>query len=410
MNYYRYKLIAPTGNVSSGVIKLPYQDIMSAVTHLERDGSITIFVKRLGPLLTMLFRLLTARMHRRVKRPLLAEMLSNMAIMFRSGLTLVSALQEAADTAELPNVRSDIQDMVLSIQSGMAFSEAAGKYPYIFPSLVVHLIRMGEETGQLDKMLSAAADHCKRMHAIISDTKQALLYPCVVFMVMGGGLVFWFYYVVPKIVGLFLEMDVTLPALTVFLIALSNFVRDYLLAVIGGMVALFLLVQAGRRGSRGFKRVTDAILLKLPVAGKVINSSSLAFITEYFAMLLNAGIDILQSMQIIIDSVGSEIYRDKLSVVRKGISLGEGISDSFKKAGLFPSFVVRMIGVGEMSGSLTEQLDHLSDAYRKKLSDLVAVLGKMLEPVVLVVAGVFFAIIIVALLLPIYDLVSQVSM
>jgi general secretion pathway protein F/type IV pilus assembly protein PilC len=360
--------------------------------------------------MAMLYKMATSRLQRMVKRPQLAEMLNNIAIMLRAGLTLVAALQEAADSAELPNVRADIRDMVMSIQGGVSFSEAAGKYPHIFPATVLHLIRMGEETGQLDKMLAAASEHLKRVHSIISDTKQALLYPSIVFAVMGGGMIFWFYYVVPKIVGLFREMDVVLPTITVWLIALSNFMRTYMLSIAAGMVVLFFMIHAGRRSNRRFKRVLDGMLLKIPIAKTVVSASSLAFVTEYFAMLLNAGIDILQSFQIIIDSVGNEIYRDKLGHVRQSVSMGEGIADSFRKAGLFPPFVIRMIGVGEMSGSLTEQLDHLSEVYRNKLTILVSSLGKLLEPLVLVFAGLFFAIIIIALLLPVYDLVSQVSM
>jgi type II secretory pathway component PulF len=409
MKYYRYKLIAPTGQLSAGVVHLPYKDIMSAITHLERDGSITIFVKHLGPLLSLLFKLATLRLRRKVKRPVLAEMLNNMAVMLHAGLALISALKEAADSADIPEIQGDINDMVLSIQGGASFSAAARNYPHIFPSTVLYLIRMGEETGQLDKMLADASAHMKRVDGIISDTKQALIYPAIVFLVMGAGMIFWFYYVVPKIVTLFKEMEVVLPPLTVFVIALSDFTRNHLFAVLVGVGAFFVLGNAARQHSRRFKRLTDAGLLKLPLARTLITASHLAFITEYFAMLLNAGIDILQSFQIIIDSVGNEVYRDKLAKVRDAISNGEGISDSFKMAQVFPNFVVRMINVGEMSGSLTEQLDYVAEEYRKKLSLLVASLGKMLEPFVLIVAGAFFALIIIALLLPIYDMLSQVS-
>lgn len=409
MKYYRYKLIAPTGQLSAGVVRLPYKDIMSAITHLERDGSITIFVKHLGPILAFLFKLATIRLRRKVKRPVLAEMLNNMAVMLRSGLALVSALQEAADSAEIPEVQGDINDMVQAIQGGMSFSAAAANYPNIFPPTVIHLIRMGEETGQLDKMLADASSHLNRMHGIINDTKQALLYPAIVFLVMGAGLIFWFYYVVPKIVGLFKEMDVVLPPLTLFLIALSEFTRNYLFEVLAGMGALFAILHMARKKSRKFKHITDTGLMKMPLAKTMATASGLAFITEYFSMLLNAGIDILQSFKIIIESVGNEYYREKLVKVKDAISNGEGIADAFKAAEVFPNFVVRMISVGEMSGSLTEQLDYVADEYRKKLNLLVASLGKMLEPVVLIVAGAFFAIIIIALLLPIYDLVSQVS-
>ena len=382
---------------------------MSAITHLERDGSITLFVRHLGPVLSFLFKIVTVRMRRKIKRPVLAEMLNNIAVMLKSGLALISALQEAAASAEIPEAQGDINDIVTHVQGGMSFSAAASKYPYIFPSTVIHLIRMGEETGQLDKMMADASAHLKRVHGIISDTKQALLYPAIVFTVMGAGVFFWFYYVVPKIVALFSEMDVVLPPLTIFLIAVSDFTRSNLPAVLLTIIGVFIFINLSRRGNRKFKRMTDALLLKLPVARTLITASELAFITEYFSMLLNAGIDILQSLQIVIDSVGSEVYRDKLSDVKTAISKGEGISDAFQSADIFPAFVVRMINVGEMSGSLTEQLDYVSEEYRQKLSLLVASLGKMLEPIVLIVAGSFFAVIIIALLLPIYDLLSQVS-
>ena len=409
MKYYRYKLITSSGQLSSGIIKLPYQDIMSAITHLERDGSVTILVRNLGPVLSFLMKLSSWRFRRSIKRPVLAEMLNNISVMLRSGLALVTALKESAESADLPEVQGDINDMITSIQGGVSFSDAARKYPHIFPSTVLHLVRMGEETGQLDKMLNAAAEHLQRVHRIISDTKQALLYPAIVFLVIGGGLTFWFYYVVPKIVSLFQEMDVVLPAITLFLIALSDFTRQNLVLVLLGMIGTLALVQLARRSSRQFKRLSDKWLLKLPILHTLVSASNLAFITEYFSMLLNAGIDILQSMQIIIDSVGNEFYRDKLIEVREGISRGEGISECFKSAGIFPAFVVRMINVGEMSGSLTDQLDYVAREYRQKLSVLVASLGKLLEPVVLIVAGVFFAIIIMALLLPVYDLVSRIS-
>jgi general secretion pathway protein F/type IV pilus assembly protein PilC len=409
MKYYRYKLIAPTGQVSSGVIKLPYHDIMSAITHLERDGSVTIFVKYAGPILSALHKLSNMRLHRRIKRPVLAEMLNNISVMLRAGLALVSALKESAASADVPEVQGDMNDLVMSIQGGASFSKAASNYPHIFPATVIHLIRMGEETGQLDNMAADASTHLKRVHEIMTDTRQALLYPSIVFAIMGGGMIFWFYYVVPKIVGLFQEMEVVLPPLTLFLIALSEFIRNHLAAVLGGVILVFMLVQGGRRYSRKFKGFTDLGLLKLPIAKTLIKASNLAFITEYFSMLLNAGIDILQSLQIIIESVGNEVYREKLMQVKASITKGEGISDSFKNADIFPAFVARMINVGEMSGSLTEQLDYIAQEYRKKLNLLVASLGKMLEPLVLIVAGSFFAVIIIALLLPIYDLISQVA-
>ena len=153
----------------------------------------------------------------------------------------------------------------------------------------------------------------------------------------------------------------------------------------------------------------DALILKLPVAGTIVSASTLAFISEYFSLLMNAGVDILHSMTILKNSITNEIYREKLEEIRKSLKKGESIADSFKGGIIFPSYVIRMINIGEMSGTLSEQLASVAGEYRNKLSSLVAVIGKMLEPIILIVAGVLFGVIIVGLLLPIYDLVSQVS-
>ncbi len=409
MKYYRYKCIAPDGKVNSGFIQLPYRDAMSAISHLERDGSIALFVRPLGPVSNALMRLLNWKFRRRLPRPVLAEMLSNLALMLKSGMPLISAVQETAAGAEHKQVQKDLEDVINGIQSGMVLSEVASKYPHLFPKTVVHLIRMGEETGRLDRMLKDASDHIKRIHGIISDTKQALLYPAMVFLAIGGGLVFWLYYVVPKITGLFREMGLAMPAITLFLVGLSDFVRRNILTIILAIAILVVMSEAGRRSSRKLRKAMDMVMLKTPVIKTIRSAANLAFISEYLAMLLNAGIDLLQSINIVISSIGCEICKEKLRQIREAISRGDGISDAFRKAAIFPPFVVRMISVGELSGNLTEQLDTIAAEYRNRLRILVATLGKLIEPAVLVIAGAVFAVIIVALLLPIYDLLGKIS-
>ncbi|MEJ2661088.1 MAG: type II secretion system F family protein, partial [Desulfobacteraceae bacterium] len=139
------------------------------------------------------------------------------------------------------------------------------------------------------------------------------------------------------------------------------------------------------------------------------NASTLAFITEYFSLLLGAGIDILQTMKILSDSVESSVYSRKMVEIQERLATGEGISESFQNAKLFPRFVVRMLSVGEMSGNLTGQLDYIAGEYRRRLSNLVTLIGKMIEPAVLLFAGTIFAVILGALLLPIYDLLSRIT-
>lgn len=406
MNYFKYKLISPTGKLLSGIVKLPYKDVMSAISHLERDGGITIYVKKRTRLLG---KLVSFRLRKKLSRSSQAEILSNISLMLRTGVPLTTALEETAVSSEVPEVGRNFNDMIISIQGGATFSEAADNYRHIFPETVIYLIRIGEETGKLSEMLKDASDHLKRIQNIVSDTKQALLYPSFVFVAMSAGFLFWFYYVVPKILTLFKEMDVSLPPITIYVMNISYFIQDYFVYILSGMVLIIFFILIARKHSRRFRKIMDALLLKIPLSGNIISASVLAFITEYFSLLINAGMDILQSVTILKESIKNEVYREKLGEVRESLRRGEGIADSFKGAVIFPVFVTRMLSIGEMSGTLSEQLAYIAEEYKNKLNLIVATIGKALEPVVLVVAGTMFAIIIGALLLPIYDLVSQLS-
>ena len=409
MNFFRFKILEPSGRVNSGVIRLPYKEVMSAISFLERGGGTAIYVKKLGRAGSLFMSLISMRFRRKVPRTFLAEFLRIVAMMLRGGMVLTTALEEAGRSSEMPDFEEDITDIINQIQSGSSLSEAATKYPHIFPNTVLHLVRIGEETGRLDAMLQDASNHLDRINAIIRDTKQALLYPAFVFVALGAGLIFWFYYVVPKILTLFQEMDVELPWLTLTLLDISDFVQARIIHLILGVICVIVLWTMLRRKNRGFRKATDMLLLALPLSGTIVSASNLAFISEYFYILLNAGLDLMQCIQILQDSTGNEIYKEKLGQVRESLANGNGVAESFEGVLIFPGFVVRMIHSGELSGTLPEQLAYVAENYRTRLAAIVATIGKTIEPVVLVVAGVIFAIIIGGLLLPIYDLVSQIS-
>lgn len=409
MNHFRYKMMDASGQVVSGVVILPYEDIVSVISYLEEEGNITIFVKKMGMVSSFFFRLFKGGSRRKVDRKFLAEWVNNLAMMIQSGMPLVMALEESADGSGRPDFKNNIHQMVMSIKRGSSFSGAVSRQERLFPNTVMHLIRIGEESGTLDERLKDAAEHIVRIQTIISHTKQALLYPAFVLASMTGGLVFWLYYVVPKIVSLFEDMDVELPFLTIAVITVSDFVQTYILEM---GVAVFLLIAGTGllyKHVKWFKTSVDKILLKVPVAGPLIQSSNLAFITEYFSLLLNAGVDIIQSVKILQESVGNEVFSARLDEIRNNLKAGSGISDSFIRAQIFPKFICRMINIGEKSGTLPHQLTYIANHYKEKLADFVANLSKVIEPVVLVVAGGIFAVIMAGLFLPIYDLVANMS-
>ena len=366
-------------------------------------------MSKLGKIESLFPKLSSFRLFKRLKRTDQVELFNNLSLLLRSGMPLTNALEEAAGSMKHSGMASSIQDIVAGIQDGMSFSEAAGKFSDIFSPTVIYLIRIGEETGRLDEMLKEASEHVNRIHTIISDTKKALLYPIFVFISLGIGLAFWLYYVVPKILELFKEMNVSLPTITIYLLKASDFFQAYFIYLFLGFVSILIGLFTARKRSRRFRKITDWLMIKLPVSGAIVSASNLAYITEYFSLLIKAGINILQAIKILSESIRNEMYRDKLKEVRKGLKKGSSISEAFEDASIFPTFVIRMINIGEVSGTLEEQLGNIAKEYSKKLSTLVEMIGKMIEPIVLVVAGAIFAVIFLALLLPIYDMVSHVG-
>ncbi|MDY7037377.1 MAG: type II secretion system F family protein, partial [Thermodesulfobacteriota bacterium] len=270
MSFFRFKVIEPTGKILTGIIKLPYDNPSSVITYLEQDNNVAISVKKLNFFSTLFMDCATASIGTKVSRPLVAEFLSNLSLMIKGGITLMASLQESAGETSNPAFREIIEDMVQGMGGGRTFSDMVEKHKNIFPKTVIHLIRIGEETGKLDQMLRDASEHLKRIHTIIDDTKQALLYPAFVFLTMGAAFFFWFYYVVPKILTLFKEMNVELPTLTVLLLKVSAFVQYNFWSLIGILILTPFILITGYKNSSFLRKVFDVIFLKLPVVGNII--------------------------------------------------------------------------------------------------------------------------------------------
>jgi type II secretory pathway component PulF len=328
--------------------------------------------------------------------------------MLRSGVSLITALENTANTAQSSKAANDIKNIIANLRDGASFSETAERNSHIFPENALYLIRIGEETGKMDEMLKKASEHLKRIQKIISDTKQALIYPAFAFLAIAGSVLFWFYVVVPNIMEIFQEMNMDLPDITLFLLNISQFLQDHFVFMISTITLTVFTVTVLRVKSRLFRLATDSMLLKLPVVGTIISVSNMAYISEYLSLLIGAGINLLKSVSILKDSVKNEVFRSKLEVINQNLKRDRSIANSFEKASVFDTYVIQMISIGEISGNLTDQLSYVAEEYNNRLSLAVATAGKMLEPVVLVIGGTIFAIIIGGLLLPIYDLLGQI--
>lgn len=405
MSFYRFELLNKDGKTEKGVVELPFTDVSPAIRYLERQGGIILEITQLAPLAEAYVKVISKRFQR-VGRIELAEFFNNLSMLLSAGVPVLTALKDIQEDVKNPVLSMTIKMMSTDISSGQTFSEAASRHDRVFTPVLLQMIVIGEETGRLDKMLLKGAEHLNHIQEIISATKRALIYPAFLVVLVTGATVFWFAYVVPKIVGLFKEMNVTLPTITKVLIAVSEFFQNYL-----GLMALTLfVVTVGtiilRKKNLAFRYTTDLVLLKTPILSNILETSLVARITEYLGILIGAGIGVLRTLEMLTETMTNTVYQRRLLLVQENLKGGNTLSQSLRSAGAMHPFAIRMIAVGEQSGKIEEQTEYVARVYRNRLSALVEVLGKTLEPALIVFLGLMFALIIAGLLLPIYDLVG----
>jgi type II secretory pathway component PulF len=321
-------------------------------------------------------------------------------------MTSISDMAESVDNRKFGERLHDIKR---TVELGSSFSSALGNHNDIFPEIFINLIAVGEETGRLDESLSDIALHLQRMEDLKSAITRALMYP--VFALVGtlGALLFWLIYVLPKMSALFTSMDVELPVITQNLILASNFSKNYwYIYILLPLFIYIILVLLSKKEAT--KYYIDSAKLKLPVIRLIVHNKLLALFAEQLRILMSAGVTIDRSLDIMINVIDNVVFKRALLDTREKIMLGSMVSDALKgHRGLFPNMVMRMIAIGESTGDLNEQLNYLSEYFLDKLDDISNKLGKMIEPLVILVIGGMFMIIILGLLSPIYDLISGIG-
>lgn len=404
MPYFNYKAVNPQGEMVTGLIEHGSLDL--AYDNISGTGLHVIKIRRAGRVAGLYLKKVSAWS---IKSSDVIEFAKNLSVMQKSGLPLLESISDIASATENRHFREKLLGIVRMIGLGMGFSEALSRHKDVFPEIFVNLIAVGEETGRISESLSDIALHLQRMEDLKSAIVRALMYPAFALVGTIGALFFWLVYVLPKMSELFRAMSVHLPPLTRALIAASDFTSSRWYVFILAPALVFVILKLLSKGEKT-RYCLDAAKLKIPVMNQIISNKLLALFSEQLRILFAAGVTIDRSLDIIMNVINNVVFRKALAEVKEDILLGGNISESIKKhPSLFPNIVTRMISIGESTGNLSEQLDHLSEHFLKKLDDLSQKMGKMIEPLIIVVIGGMFIVIILGLLAPIYDLVSKIG-
>ena len=333
----------------------------------------------------------------------LALMTRQLATLVGAGLPLVEclgALVEQVDSGKQKKILSQVRERVVE---GGTLADAMNAHPSVFSGLYVNMVRAGEASGALDLVLIRLAEYTERAAALQAKVRSALTYPLFMGMASCAILFFLLSYVVPKVTRIFEESHAKLPTMTIILLAISGFLSNYWYIVIGGAVLVVGGIRMWKRTPAGHLQF-DRLVLRVPYFGKVLKKVALARFARTLSTLLLGGIPLLQALDIVKHVVSNMVLSNAIEDGRNAIREGHSVADPLKKSGLFPPLLVHMIAVGEKSGELESMLARAADAYDGEVEASVSALSSIMEPVLVIFMGGVVLFIVMAILLPIFQL------
>jgi type IV pilus assembly protein PilC len=328
--------------------------------------------------------------------------------MINSGLPLVQALTILAEQTDNKALAEVTKKVVFDVESGNTVADALSKHPRAFTNLYVNMVAAGEAGGILDTILLRLATFLEKNDALVRKVKGAMIYPAVIMSVAAIAVVVLLIFVIPVFAGMFASAGQALPLPTRIVIAASGFLRSYWW-IIGAIIIVGGYAFNKYYATPSGKLVIDRFMLRMPVLGDVLRKSAVSRFTRTLGTLISSGVSILEGLEITAKTAGNRVIQDAIMQSRSSIAGGDTIAQPLQKSKVFPPMVISMIAVGEQTGGLDEMLSKIADFYDEEVDAAVSNLLSLLEPIMIVFLGVVVGGMVVAMYLPIFDMVNAVQ-
>jgi type IV pilus assembly protein PilC len=345
-----------------------------------------------------------------VKSKVLTTFTRQLATLVDAGLPLLRGLRVLEKQEKNPTLKSVIGDLSLAIEGGSTFSEALAQHPKVFNRLFVNMVKAGELGGVLEVVLTRLAEFMEKAQKIKGKVIAAMFYPVAVLIVATGILILLMVKVVPQFKAVFENMieGAQLPAFTRFVMKISDTVKDNILMTLGVLAAFVVVFMIFVRTKFG-RHVWDKFKLKMPIIGPVVNKVAISRFTRTLGTLVSSGVPILQALTIVKETAGNVIVSNAVGAVHESVKEGETITAPLEASGVFPPMVISMVDVGEQTGALPEMLLKIADNYDEEVDNAVAAMTSLLEPIMIIFLAVIVGSIVIAMFLPLIDLMNKVG-
>jgi len=343
----------------------------------------------------------------RVKRKDLMHFSRQMAVFIKAGIPILEALDTITEEMGNKRFKEVLLEMTEDLKGGATFSDAADRFPSVFPEYYRGILRSAELTGHLDTVLNQLSDYIERDLEARRQVQSALIYPAVVIGLSLVVVVVLTAYVMPKFEAFFKDLNAKLPLPTRMLLAVSHFFTHQWYFVLGGLLLVILGIFAALTTQRG-KDIRDRVLLRAPVLGDLVHYSILERFCRILSSMVSAGVPLPDALAVTSNATNNHVFRSRLALARESMMRGEGLASPLAATGLFPAAARQMFTVGEATGSLDEQLDIAATYFDRELDYKLKRFTSLFEPAVLVGVGLVVGFVAIALVSAMYGIFRQV--
>lgn len=403
MPQYTYKARDASGKKVSGEMEAANK--ADLISRLHAMGYMTTGVSEAGGGASILSVFTGSR---RIKYDDLFLFYVQLANMIGAGITILKSLSTLASQAQNKRFKGALEDVIEKIESGSTLSQAFAAHPDIFPRLFMNMIKVGEASGNLDKILMQYARFFESQGELEQKVKGALVYPVVLLCAGLTIMLFVVTFVIPQFASIYVSSGIKLPVPTRIILATGNAMRHYWYVALFLGIAAFLGIRRYASTMNG-TRLIDKLKLTMPLTGTLYKKIVIVRFSRMLATLLGSGVPILQSLDITKDVIGNSILEHAIENVRDCVEKGDRMAEPLKVSREFPEDVVQMVAVGEESGSLDTMLGKIADFYDMTVGYSIKKLTVMIEPAFLIVMGGMVGLIVASILLPIFSMVNVVK-
>jgi type IV pilus assembly protein PilC len=397
---FEYTARNPSGQIQKGQLDVASKDDVNA--YLRKNRLILVSVREAPKAINI------SLGGQRVKTRDIVIFTRQFATMINAGLPLVQSLNILAQQTENKTLAAVTKAVVYDVESGNTLADAFSKHPKAFTDLYVNMVAAGEAGGILDTILLRLATFLEKNDALMRKVKGAMVYPGVIITVAGAAIAILLIFVIPTFESMFSSAGLELPLPTRVVIGMSSFLIGYWWAILLGIGGIIFAIRSYYSTPAGRLQI-DGAMLKAPVLGDVLRKSAVSRFTRTLGTLVSSGVSILEGLEITAKTAGNRVIHDAVMESRQSIAGGETIAAPLEKSKVFPPMVISMIAVGEQTGGLDEMLSKIADFYDEEVDVAVSALLSLMEPAMIVILGVIVGGMVIAMYLPIFDMMNAVQ-